>query len=621
VCLSKALLDAAFEDRAPASNAKATTATDAAIRAEAQHAPATADAAQIAKLAAGGFFGLAAARVDKRAALERLREAVEKVRELQVQAARHSPLFGEWKPPEGAREAGRDLAVKALYHVGHKGLDKGLEGEFVEQSTAFKAQRDREAAEGKAVTLDTLGNEKVAKAAGEAASAIRRFVEEAKAVVRPVVAIASKALVEAGKRLAEGREWERLVEVGLADADFKMAFNVAGRPLYFVYTVGDVEFGAVKARGVKAVAFVSGKKTLRIEILAEGVEGLSAKESVRALGGEWVRLATFEIETESGVVQLIPRVEVSARVVVEPALAERLSALVLTDAGMGGEYLGSPDPMLHLLYALAVGEVTVRVARVLFTEAGPTLRLESRAPAERVSRLYEEVAKELKKLGVKVGVEELRQMAKSKAVRVIGEVLGKVEGAAGRGVEELRNMLFQLFDEVAREAAVKYKEAKNEDEKKEARWRAMGAVVAKKFFAENVDDPVWWALLLLGDGVVKVRGQELGFSAVPTKAAEAVMYVFARAMGVPSEVQRGKGAAVLSRDVSRAAVERLFKRLEEVRVGDVPASQLLTAVAEWWLEVGIGGSTPPKLLSLLAFRELKLARRAGGLGRGCRTRP
>jgi len=39
-------------------------------------------------------------------------------------------------------------------------------------------------------------------------------------------------------------------------------------------------------------------------------------------------------------------------------------------------------------------------------------------------------------------------------------------------------------------------------------------------------------------------------------------------------------------------------------VGGTSASQPLTAVAEWWLRVGTGGSDPPKLLSLLAFREL-----------------
>jgi len=253
--------------------------------------------------------------------------------------------------------------------------------------------------------------------------------------------------------------------------------------------------------------------------------------------------------------------------------------------------------------------VTVRVARVVFTEAGPTLQLESKAPTERVNWLYDEVVKELERLGVDVGLKELRRMAKSKAVRVIGEVLGKVEGAAGRGVEELRNMLFQHFDEVAREAAVKYKEAKDEKEKEEARWRAVGAVIAKKFFAENVDDPVWWTLLLLGDGVVRPRGQELGFSAVPTEAAEAVMHIFARAMGVPLDMQRlGKSAAVLSRGASREAVEALFKRLEEAKIGDTPASQFLATVAKWWLGVGTGGSKSPKLLSLRAFRELAAGR-------------
>jgi len=243
----------------------------------AQQVLADVDVSQFAKLAAGGFFGLAGVREDKRAAREGLREAVERVRKLQGQAAKHSPLFGEWEPPEGAKEAGRDLAVKVLYHVGHKGLDKGVEGKIVEQSRAFKARRGRVAAEDEVVAFDALKDVKVAGAAGEAATAIRRVVEEAKAAVRPVVAIASKALVEVGKRLANEREWERFVDVGLADAEFKEAFNVAGRPPYFVYSVGDVEFGAVKAKGVKAVAFISGEKTLRIEILAEGVEGLAAE--------------------------------------------------------------------------------------------------------------------------------------------------------------------------------------------------------------------------------------------------------------------------------------------------------------------------------------------------------
>jgi len=94
--------------------------------------------------------------------------------------------------------------------------------------------------------------------------------------VRPVVAVASRALANA-KSTPE--------PVDLADEEFMRAFNVAGQPLYFVYPVGDD--GAVRARGVRAVAFVSSKRMLRFEILAEGVEGLSAEaERVKVWGGE-----------------------------------------------------------------------------------------------------------------------------------------------------------------------------------------------------------------------------------------------------------------------------------------------------------------------------------------------
>ena len=583
--LPKAPLDAAFEDHAPASNAKAAAATDVAIRAEAQHAPATTDAAQVAKPAADSFLGFPAARVDKRAALEGLREAVEKVRELAEQASRHSPLFGEWKPQEGAKEVGEALLNKVVSFARLKGLNKGAEGEFVKLSAAVG---------GDASAFGALGDEKVAKAAVEAASAIQRVVEKAWAAVRPVVAIASRALANA--TLAPEL-------VGLADEEFRRAFNVAGdrRPLYFVYSVGDVEYGAVKARCVRAVAFVSGEKMLRIEILAEGVKGL-ATERVRTWGREWFKLATFHIETESGVVQLTPRVGTSAQLSIEPLLAERLSALVLTDVGAGGVYLGSPDPILHLLYALAVGEAVVKVRGVMFTEAGPTLHLESRAPAERVNHLYRCVARELGKVEVEMGVREFRQWAKSKAVEVIGEYAGEAKRIAkeAKSVEELRDKLVQLFDRVMRKAADEYQLTRSE----KALWRVVGAAAAKKFFAENVEDPVWWTLLLLGDGVVRPRDHAIGFAAKPAEAAEAVMHVFARVMGVPLEVQREGKDAVLTRGASRAAVERLFKRLEETKIGNVSALHLLAVVAEWWLGVGTGGSDPPKLLSLFALREL-----------------
>ena len=77
--------------------------------------------------------------------------------------------------------------------------------------------------------------------------------------------------------------------------------------------------------------------------------------------------------------------------------------------------------------------------------------------------------------------------------------------------------------------------------------------------------------MLLGDGVVNVRDHAIGFAAKPAEATEAVMNVFARVMGVPLEVWREKGAAVLSRETSRAAVERLFKPPEETKIGNTSA--------------------------------------------------
>jgi len=79
-------------------------------------------------------------------------------------------------------------------------------------------------------------------------------------------------------------------------------------------------------------------------------------------------------------------------------------------------------------------------------------------------------------------------------------------------------------------------------------------------------------------------------------------------------VARGRNHAYLSRDASRAAVEKLFKLLEETRVGNTSVSQLLTVMAEWWLGIGTGGSDPPKLLSLLALRELTAGKEGKWLG-------
>mgnify|MGYP001772561454 CR=1 FL=1 len=53
-------------------------------------------------------------------------------------------------------------------------------------------------------------------------------------------------------------------------------------------------------------------------------------------------------------------------------------------------------------------------------------------------------------------MKELRRTAKATAIEAIGEALGEVEGAAKRGVEELRAKLMKLFDRVMRKAAEKH---------------------------------------------------------------------------------------------------------------------------------------------------------------------
>jgi len=204
--LLRAFLDTALKDHAPASFTKITT--DVTIQAVAQSTPAAVNTTQVAKPAADSFFNVAAIKEDRRAALGELREAAERVRGLEAQAA--SPLFGDWQPPEGAREAGEALIDKVVSFARLKGLGEGAEGEFVKLSAAVG---------GGASAFNALGDEKVSRAAGEAASAIRCVVEKAWATVRPVVAIASRALAKA-KPAPE--------LVGLGDEDFRRASTSLG---------------------------------------------------------------------------------------------------------------------------------------------------------------------------------------------------------------------------------------------------------------------------------------------------------------------------------------------------------------------------------------------------------
>jgi len=147
-------------------------------------------------------------------------------------------------------------------------------------------------------------------------------------------------------------------------------------------------------------------------------------------------------------VELIPHASVSVRVSVEPVLARRLTALALTDAGWGGRELSSPVPTLHLLYALAVGEVEIRVKNVAFTEAGPVVSFVSKALAQTyVDKLLEEVRQELKEAGVEVGITKLRQWAKAAAIEVVGEYAKDVKRivVGAKSLEVLRGSLAQRF--------------------------------------------------------------------------------------------------------------------------------------------------------------------------------
>jgi len=120
-----AVLDPALEDyRASVAFADTEMAADVLMQTATRCALAAVDVSQIAKWAAGGFFGVAAVRGDKRAAREELRRAVEWVRELEALASRHSPLFGEWKLPEGARGRGRPYSTRRCPMLGSRALTR-----------------------------------------------------------------------------------------------------------------------------------------------------------------------------------------------------------------------------------------------------------------------------------------------------------------------------------------------------------------------------------------------------------------------------------------------------------------------------------------------------------------
>jgi len=570
------------------------------------HILTTAGSAQPAKPAAASFFGVAES---KRAVLHEIKNVADVLKAFEDQVVRQSQQPAERPLPKelgDEKELAEALHRAILSLAVLKGLGRAVEGSFVKLPLTVSSN---------AAIFELMGE--TAEGVKGAVSAIQRVLEGAWISVRPIATIAARAL---GKEwIPEPTDTTQGWYVHIGREEFAKAFNVRGRRgvvAYLLYSVGDVEFGCVMARNVKAVAFVGRKKTLRVELLASVVEGLPANarvESVSLRDGEWVRLATLYIDVESGLMHLIPHVEVSEQVGVKPVLGERLTALALTDTGRGGRVLDSPDPALHLFYALAVGDVEVRVIGVTFTEAGPTVHFISRALSlTHVDKLLEEVRRELWAAGLPApGINELRRSAKTAVVETIGKHVGDIKRVAkeARDSTELRYKLTELFDLVIRKAVEDYKKVRDEEERGKALWETVRTTMARKFFAENVEDPVWWTLLLLGDGVVSISHQRLGFVAKPGEVAETLLYVLAKALGVPPVVKRGgKYYAYFDRDTSRMAIERLFRSLKEMKIGGMSALWLFTVAAEWWLRVGVGGSNQPKLLSLLALRELAAGR-------------
>jgi len=212
--LSKALLDTALEDHAPMSNTRAATAADVAIRAEAQHAPATADAAQFAKLAAIGLFDPAAeADVDK---------ALDEV-------------LGGLRALEGLEE-GRLARVS---HVS-RGFVSADFARLVEG--AVKAKLKAEAEARRLIKAVRVGE---AAPRGE----FDRFALNAAATVDTALGLVYEALRQ---------KWEAKARPGLVenyahvDKKFAEVFKVHERGMvhYLRYNVGDVAYGDAKAEGV-----------------------------------------------------------------------------------------------------------------------------------------------------------------------------------------------------------------------------------------------------------------------------------------------------------------------------------------------------------------------------------
>jgi len=562
VRFSKAPLDTALEDHAPASCTKAATATGAAIRAEAQHVSATADAAHFAELAAIGLFDPAAeADVDKA-----LDDVLKGLRAL-----------------EGLEEGG----PARVSHVS-RGFASADFARLVEGAVKAKLKAEVEAEAKRLIKAKFVGE--------TARGAVRqdefdRFALNAATAVETALGLVHSAL---------GQRWEAVARPGLVEnyahvlekSPMGLKFYKRGVAHYLRYEVGYVAYGAVGAEGVVVLVLLGGKESIRVEVLAKSVVNAPAQFKEVELGRErWVWLATATIaKAKNYVAQIKPRLEgFETEVSGGAAGVEGLRGLLVTDAY--GKEIGTPDPLLVKLFASHLEKVSVGVNRVTVTEAGPALVFRAVALDDKPFReLFGDIAERYGKnlWGV---VEKAREMWREAVRKLYHDIMRVANEAAEVGKEDIqagRKVLVEglrrLFEEREREAL----NASHSD-------GALAIAVAGRLMVDIVNSPREWFSLLAGDGVVDIPNRTLGFSAKYAEVAEAVLRLLAVWAGAyGAEIRREEGMAVY------ASSEDAAKVLKAVLKDDV--LKYAESLAKSWS--GLAGSHAPKLISLLALAQL-----------------
>jgi len=559
VRLSKALLDTALEDHAPASNARAATITNVAIQAVAQPTPAAADASQIAKLAAGVLLD-PTAEADMGKILDCVVEGL--------------------RAMEGLDE-GR--------LVGHasKGFASADFASLVERTVKIKLE-----AEVRGLIRARL----VGKTAPQ--DEIDCFMENAAATVEVAMGIVYRVMKERWRAVARFDEAGRENYVHVFEKLPRGLKVLKREKVHFLrYEVGYVTYGDAKAEEVVVLVLLAGEKSIRVEVLAKSVVYVPARLEEVEWGGErWVRLATAWINKPSGaknyVAQVEPRlVKATADVGRDAAGVDCLRGLLVTDAS--GKEIRTSDPLLVKLFASNFKKVEFDAAGVSRTEAGFALHFRAVARddesfkelfgdiAERYGKSLEEVVRKAKDMWL-----ETMRMLSAGIIQVADEA---TEVKRGEGVEAGRRALVEglrrLFEEKEWEAL----NAGRLDD-------ALAIAVAGRLLLGIVNSPKEWFSLLVGDGVVDVTHKTLGFSAKYTEVAKAVLHLLAVWAGAYGAVAR----VINEREVVFASPEDAAKVLRAILVGEVLEYAMSLAMS--WSR--LAGSNAPKLISLLALAQL-----------------